>query len=1357
MNRSVTWLHLSDLHARLRDDWDSREITDTLVRDLKTLQKEDGVRPDFVFFTGDAAFGTANGEKMMDQYQKARDFLDAVRRAFDPEISLRYLYIVPGNHDVDRAEITVGETEWLRNPRRTLQDILPAMRDNTKQWRTWMERLENYRNFLTSYGLLHLTPTDPHLIWADAHELAGVRIGVVGLNSAWSCADDQDKAKLWCGIDWQVSQVKERMGPVSFSFALIHHPGNWFSGEDPAVMRRLRREFPIVLHGHEHQEWVDVDAEGRLVLSGGACYQCSWMGNGYSIGHINVDSRNGGIQLRQWDSTGRGWVPHDIATKTRNGIWSLSNLQWLATDRESVSAQAHVASSDEPAKDTETSATEHFTRRFCHHVIEQHDVLELFGCDIPRQLQRHQLSVAYVSLNLSPETDEETGIASSTQLQASTTKKTSTLDDEEQSEPEAESSSAGIEYVLDNIVEESGRLLIRGPAGAGKSTLLRWCAIHAAQQLLSGPALLRALGRRENPELIQEWNRFKDANPTGVARSWRWKIPILIRLRECPDGRLPAANDVPRFLAKHLPSPPIDWMTSILEQGRALVLFDGVDEVHRDRRSKLAEEISELIRTYPDCTYVVTTRPGAVERGWLSRLQFTEARVEPMSKPDREEFIDKWYRSAALELKHRPRLGEDLTKTGTRLKAELTDQPELGLLASIPLLCAMICALYRERQERLPETPAELCEALVQMLLHRRERETPGLQDTHFLAAWGALQYPQKKGLLADLASHMVGEGESSIEVRTANEIVANVLASTPGRSKEESSDVLQALVERSGLLRPASDDRIDFLHNTLKEYLAAGRIVEGGDWKTLITRADDPAWQPVILFTIALAPESFSSGLVRRLLEGREKVPRKSGNLSKKERAALAQSNARDFFLVRCRTAAKRLAPDLTASIDTLTGRLFPPAYMQEVEALAQLGPRIFLHGAASLMNPDWWAKLDARTAVRCIRLLRLIGGERAAGVFASVRKLPSYASQLTGEWMLACSEFADAVLPWPFDQRDHVWVEKTRVTDLRPLIGLTTLQHLSAGETRVNDLKPIERLSSLESLHLYRTLVTDLRPLSALASLKILRLEGTSISDLKPLAELHSLESLQIDGTKVSDLSDLSGLASLKNLSFSGTLVNDLHPLADCKSIRSLKLRHTPVTDLGPLSTMLSLEHLDLVRTNVTQLHPLARLISLEVLLLDYTQITSLHDVTGLPSLIRLDLDGTPIGDLDALSELSSLQVLYLQQTKVSNLGPLASLKSLHSLYLGGARKVEDLNPLSGLSTLENLNVAETKVIDLGPLAALSRLRILHLDRTNVTNLSPLAELPLLSQLFLMESKVSKEEVAKFKRARPDVTVSA
>jgi 3',5'-cyclic AMP phosphodiesterase CpdA len=257
MNRSITWLHLSDLHARLQDDWDSRQIADTLVKDLKSLQKDYGLRPDLVFFTGDAAFGAHKTEKMVDQYQKVKAFFDSVRRAFEPEIPIRDLYLIPGNHDVDRGEITPDQTQWLRNPDRKLDEIIAAMRDGKKQWRTWMDRLSAYRNFLTEYGLLHLQPEHSHQIWADAKQIGSLRVGIVGFNSAWSCADKRDKAMLWCGGEWQLSQLKEQLGPVAFSFALIHHPGNWFTvQEDPAFLRRLRQYFPLVLHGHEHQHWV---------------------------------------------------------------------------------------------------------------------------------------------------------------------------------------------------------------------------------------------------------------------------------------------------------------------------------------------------------------------------------------------------------------------------------------------------------------------------------------------------------------------------------------------------------------------------------------------------------------------------------------------------------------------------------------------------------------------------------------------------------------------------------------------------------------------------------------------------------------------------------------------------------------------------------------------------------------------------------------------------------------------------------------------------------------------------------------------------------------------------------------------
>jgi len=170
-------------------------VVSTLVSDLKLMQREHGLRPDFIFFTGDAAFGSIKDDTMQAQYQKVRDCFDQIRKAFEPEVPVRSLYVVPGNHDVDRTEVLAGEQEWLRNPSRKLEDILPAMQDNTRQWQAWMNRLGGYRRFLTGYGLTHLTPDDPHLIWADSIELHGQHIGVVGLNSAWSC-NQKDKGEL---------------------------------------------------------------------------------------------------------------------------------------------------------------------------------------------------------------------------------------------------------------------------------------------------------------------------------------------------------------------------------------------------------------------------------------------------------------------------------------------------------------------------------------------------------------------------------------------------------------------------------------------------------------------------------------------------------------------------------------------------------------------------------------------------------------------------------------------------------------------------------------------------------------------------------------------------------------------------------------------------------------------------------------------------------------------------------------------------------------------------------------------------------------------------------------------------------
>lgn len=1275
------------------------------------MQTDHGLRPDLVFFTGDIAFGVVDGESMTDQYNLVRDFFDAVRKAYDPEIPIRDIYLVPGNHDVDRDEITPDQTTWLRHPDRKLAEVVDAMGKGQKQWKTWMERLLSYRHFLTSYGLLHLVPEDPHLIWADAREIHGTRVGIAGLNSAWSCANKEEKGKLWFGADWQIAQVKERMGPVAFEFVLMHHPGNWFTAqEDPYVMRRLRQDFAIVLHGHEHQEWVEFDRESRLILSAGASYESSWMANGYSIGYVDLDKHNGGIRLRQWDRSGRGWVPRNIAGKTKDGLWPLSQISWINRSASDVSAELVSLLPEVSLAVLSDSAEENYTRRFCQHVIDQHDVLELFGCDISRELQRHQLSVAYVSLNLAREDEDEDEalccIASDDQEIKAIKEQVVSVCKKDQRD-DLGASSTTVEFVLDKVSASNRRLLINGPAGAGKSTLMRWCAIHAAQQRLP----LRNLKKSRVSD------QYDDIKVSDDSDSWRLKIPLLIRLRDCPTGRLPAVNDLPKFLAKHLPSAPSDWMTDVFDSGQALVLFDGVDEIHPDQRRQLAEEIAELIRTYPDCIYVVTTRPGAVESGWLARLDFIEAHVEAMSRRDREEFIDKWYCSAALELRQRPRPGENLTLTASKLKAELVEQPELGMLATNPLLCAMICALYRERQEKLPETSAELSEALCHILLDRRERETPGLDGKHFLTCWRALQYQQKKGLLAEIAWDMVKKGESSVDTAVARALVAESLNSTPGRSKEEAADVVQSLVERSGLLRPAGDDRIDFLHNSLKEYLAAGRFVEEGDWKILADHADDPAvWQSVILFSLAIAPESFSSSLVRKLLSRVEKIKipvKTTGNLSKREKRTLAQIKARQFFLVRCRAAAKRLAADCSTAIDVFFKNLLPPSSMNEVLALAQLGPRILSYGTATLENSEWWARQTCQMVARCLRLLRFIGGQRARSILKTIRRLPDGSSTVNNEWLLACCELVPQErLSWPYPDNNSIFLtlSSSAINDITPLDGLTSLRHLTLWGTSVSDLNPIGKLKNLEGLNITRNPIMDLEPLAGMVSLEYLCLDSTPVSDLRPLQQLKSLEYLDLDRTRIVDLEPLADMMSLKSLRFDGTQVSDLNPIRRLESLEDLSMNRTGGVDLEPLAGMVLLKY--------------------------------------------LHLDNTPVSNLSSLRRLEALESLSLARTQVADLAPLAGMLSLKYLYLEGT-PVSDLSPLRCFELLEHLNLEGTRVVDLEPLADMAALKDLRLVGVQVRDFNPLREIASLKRIYISEATLPEEKLKNFRNDRPDVII--
>jgi hypothetical protein len=300
-----------------------------------------------VFFTGDAAFGHVGngpGESLADQFQDAAGFLKGVRQAFSPAVRAEDVFLVPGNHDIHRGEVTEDQTEWL-DQQTSAEPITRLIQQGNKQWQRYMDRLGAYRQFLTDSGYGHVLDDPTRLIYSAVRELAGLRVGIAGLNSAWSCCRDREKGKLWLAGNWQLGHLNSRLDDTDLAIALIHHPINWFvEYEDPDLWRAIELEFAFCLHGHEHQGWVDAKADGHTRIAAAACYDRSDLPNGYNFVRLNLDSGECEIWLRQYDRSGGGWVPRIIKRRTdRDGCWRLRHLetlrrkavqgQWLLTIR----------------------------------------------------------------------------------------------------------------------------------------------------------------------------------------------------------------------------------------------------------------------------------------------------------------------------------------------------------------------------------------------------------------------------------------------------------------------------------------------------------------------------------------------------------------------------------------------------------------------------------------------------------------------------------------------------------------------------------------------------------------------------------------------------------------------------------------------------------------------------------------------------------------------------------------------------------------------------------------------------------------------------------------------------------------
>ncbi|NCC36724.1 MAG: NACHT domain-containing protein, partial [Chloroflexia bacterium] len=159
------------------------------------------------------------------------------------------------------------------------------------------------------------------------------------------------------------------------------------------------------------------------------------------------------------------------------------------------------------------------------------------------------------------------------------------------------------------LVAREPRLFILGQPGAGKTTFLKHLVVEAVQGRVNA-------------------------------------IPIFVGLKEWVDSGLDLMPFLVRqFAICNFPGAQ-PFIEQILEDGKALVLFDGLDEVSeaQAQRQRITQALRDFAQQYGKSRVVITCRTAATEYTFEA---FTYCEVADFTQAQIEAFVGRWFKDDA--------------------------------------------------------------------------------------------------------------------------------------------------------------------------------------------------------------------------------------------------------------------------------------------------------------------------------------------------------------------------------------------------------------------------------------------------------------------------------------------------------------------------------------------------------------------------------------------------------------------------------------------------------------------------------------------------------------------------------------
>ncbi|MBF0108312.1 MAG: SUMF1/EgtB/PvdO family nonheme iron enzyme [Magnetococcales bacterium] len=404
---------------------------------------------------------------------------------------------------------------------------------------------------------------------------------------------------------------------------------------------------------------------------------------------------------------------------------------------------------------------------------------------------------------------------------------------------------------LAELLPRHKRLLIEGQPGSGKTTFLKLTAAMLARDILGnepcpggGTWRKRHLGlddRLESPiplflRLSELARLLSDRPPPKMADDRFRLLDLLQTTRDA--GREATWRDY--------------WQT-LLEEGRVLLLLDGLDEVADDRlRERVFAIFQSAVTHWKKNTIIVSSRPIEAER--LEQMGFQRTVIEPFGIAQTQEFIDHW--SAALYGQAIGVPGGAAEQHAEILVQAILAKHSIRKLAANPVMLTCLCVVHWN-EGQLPEGRARVYRAVIRWLLgakdevradfnrNEQERYTTRFAHESFaaiaLAMMGGRQ--GRKKAIFDLEE--AAKAVMPLHERHFPDVTTDRLVSI--------RKWIQFECIYSGILEEMGRNRLRFWHLTFQEYLAAQNLAwmsddkESGWWPLVEGRLEDPHWRETI------------------------------------------------------------------------------------------------------------------------------------------------------------------------------------------------------------------------------------------------------------------------------------------------------------------------------------------------------------------------------------------------------------------------------------------------------------------------------------------------------------------------------